>query len=316
MIRPRKMKCIELTVYKNDINAVLEYLGKNEAVHFYDLGTDTDKPEIARIERIIDRLRSCAEYIGLKPGGEPEMRDIPCEDDETLTEKMLRIFEEMKERELSVEQEKQKVSETLKEAKVFSKLNAPYVDLAHLSYLTLRVGRLDPASHAALRETLKDRAVVIPLDSGGRFLAASSRKGRFALDSELKKFSYEPIAIPEGYKGIPSDILNSLEGQFARLTAELEKIKSDKDAMLREDGPELKRLESSWLSSLAIEKLKARFTATANTYLLAGWTPDDMVAKISDDLSALSGGRVAIRTYRPEEIPGVRDGSEKVPVAL
>jgi V/A-type H+-transporting ATPase subunit I len=33
-------------------------------------------------------------------------------------------------------------------------------------------------------------------------------------------------------------------------------------------------------------------------------------------LARLSGGRVAIRSYNPEEIPEVKDGSEKVPVSL
>ena len=34
MIRPRRMKFIELTVLKGDVNAVIEYLGLREVIHF------------------------------------------------------------------------------------------------------------------------------------------------------------------------------------------------------------------------------------------------------------------------------------------
>ncbi|MDR2922194.1 MAG: V-type ATP synthase subunit I, partial [Treponema sp.] len=44
--------------------------------------------------------------------------------------------------------------------------------------------------------------------------------------------------------------------------------------------------------------------------------PQDMEEEIVRDLIQLTGGRVAIRAYCPEEVPAVRDGSEKVPVSL
>jgi V/A-type H+-transporting ATPase subunit I len=96
----------------------------------------------------------------------------------------------------------------------------------------------------------------------------------------------------------------------------LEEIKKNKALICGQAEERIKLLETSWLTALAVEKLRTRITTTENIYLLAGWIPDDMVAKITGDLSNLSGGRVAIRTYRPEELPEVRDGSEKVPVAL
>ncbi|MDR0444266.1 MAG: V-type ATP synthase subunit I, partial [Treponema sp.] len=293
MIRPRRMKYIKLTVHKNDINAVLEYLGKNEAVHFPDSQEGGDRPEIIRIEQNIDRLRNCAGYVGVRLSDEKEFLFIPGENEQNLAEELLQKCEKLKMSEINAEQEKQRVSETYNEAKVFSKLNAPYIDLAHLSYLSLRVGRLDPFKQTELREKMGERAVIIPLDTTGRFLAASSRKGRFSLDLELKKFSFEPIAIPEGYKGIPVDILSGLEQQLALLESELESIRQQKETIRNENHSDFEKYEASCLTALAIERIKSKFTSTANTYLLAGWTPQDMVEKITADISELSGGRVA-----------------------
>jgi V/A-type H+-transporting ATPase subunit I len=157
--------------------------------------------------------------------------------------------------------------------------------------------------------------VIIPLGED-RVLAASSRKGRFALDSELKNCSFEPIAIPEGYQGIPAEMLGGLEEQLHHAEKSLVELSWEKDQLRRESAPELRRLAASWLMALTAERLKARFTATENIYLLSGWTPEDMAPVIAADLSKLSAGRVAIRSYDPGEIPAVRDGAEKVPVAL
>jgi V/A-type H+-transporting ATPase subunit I len=51
-------------------------------------------------------------------------------------------------------------------------------------------------------------------------------------------------------------------------------------------------------------------------YHFSGWTPADMASEITKGLFDLTGGRVAIKAYSPEEIPSVQDGSEKVPVYI
>jgi len=322
MLRPRKMRFIELTVLKSDMDAVLEYLGGQGAIHFPDSEEKNENPGALRIRGIIDRLRSCAEYIGADTGAQPEdasseeASSIPNEVDQLLTEKLCSVIENIKNSQNAEEQEKHKIRETINEAAAFSKMNMPFSELEQLSYLTLRLGRLDPKGIAELRESLGERAVVIPLESGNRVLAASSRKGRFTLDSQLKKFSFETIAIPEDYKGIPSEMLNGLEDQLARVEAALENIYAQKEELRKSASSDLKRLAASWHRALIIEEIKSRFTATESMYHFSGWTPDDMAAEIARGLLDITGGRVAIRTYSPEEVPSVADGSEKVPVSM
>jgi V/A-type H+-transporting ATPase subunit I len=317
MLRPRKMKLIELTVLKNDVNAVLAYLGRREVMHFPESAAEGDRQAMSGIRDRLDKLRESAKYLDLELPRDPEEdAGIPGEAEEALTEKICGEIEALKNRELKANADRQRISETFKEARAFSSLNAPFSDLDQLSYLTLRVGRLDPQSQSVLKERLGERAMIIPLGDDGRILAASSRKGRFALDSELKKCSFEPIAIPEGYQGVPSEMLKGLDDQINVIEKELVRISWDKDRMKHEAGPDLRRLASSWLVALAVERVKARFTATENIYLLSGWAPGDQVRELVADISALSEGRVAIRAFNPDEIPEVREGSEKVPVSL
>ena len=315
MLRPRKMRFIELTVFKSDMDAVLEYLGAKAAIHFPDTEGSKDNPVALGIKKLIDRLQGAVEYLVIDSQTD-EAPSIPGEVERALTEKLCSIIESIKGRQAAAEQERHSIHETINEATAFSKMNVPFSDLEQLSYLTLRLGRLDPKGISELRESLGERAVVIPLEAEDRVLAASSRKGRFTLDSQLKKVSFEPIAIPEDYKGIPSEMLKGLEEQLARIEEDLEKIENEKEELRSSASRDLKRLLASWHRILVIEEIKSHFIATESFYHFSGWTPADMAQEIAGDLLELTGGRVAIRTYSPEEIPSVADGSEKVPVSM
>jgi V/A-type H+-transporting ATPase subunit I len=317
MLRPRKMRFVELTVLKNDMDAALEYLGKKAAIQFPETGKKNETPVTQRIRDLIDRLCNAAEFLVVDTGAQAdEDVCVPGKEDETLTEKLCSSVENIKNRQTTAEQEKNKIRETINEAKAFSKMDVPFSELEQLSYLTLRLGRIDPKGFTELRDTLGNRAVIIPLESGNRVLAASSRKGRFTLDSSLKKVSFEPISVPEDYKGIPSEMLGGLEEQLELLNAELEKINTEKEALRENVSADIKRLISSWRMALTIEEIKARFTATESIYHFSGWIPADIAREIAGGLLQITGGKAAIRSFLPEEVPSVVNGSEKVPVSM
>ena len=154
------------------------------------------------------------------------------------------------------------------------------------------------------------------MDETGRILAAASRKGRFALDSALKKTAFTPIAIPEGYKGIPSDLLASLKERIAAIERELENIALKKGNFRKEYGPPLQRLAASWHMAQSVEELKHRLRGTRNVFVINGWVPADEVPSLVNELEIRTEGRSAIRSYNPEELEEIAEGKEKVPVAL
>ena len=328
-LRPRKMKEIELTVLSRDMNSVIEYLGRRALMHFTN-ENDSSAPGHVLNEAVskhlrenLDRLASAAAWLALPLPAEPlETSIFPSEADEVVTDTIIQAVSSLSGRENEIREEKRKVDEALNEAKAFANLNAPFSDLDQLSYLTLRVGRLDNRRMEELRENLADRAVIIPLGAGegdgssGRVLAAASRKGRFALDSELKKMDFVPITIPEGYKGIPSELLSGLEQRLKGMVRDLEDINNRKGKLREEYGSSIQTLTASYLMADIAERLKARVAATRNVYLLSGWVPADMVHALVEDLEKLTEGRIAVRSYSPEELDRVKEGREKVPISL
>jgi V/A-type H+-transporting ATPase subunit I len=319
------MKQIEMTVLTRDVDSVIEYLGRRGLMHF---SGDTlaengggesagSQGSVLHIRENLDRLRSAAVYLSVELPDEPDEDTVlPRETEDRLTDTLVGTVLALGGRENEQNQEKKKLEETLIEARAFSKLNAPFSDLDQLSYLTLRVGRLDPRRQEELRENLADRAVIIPLDDTGRILAAASRKGRFALDSALKKSAFAPITIPEGYKGIPADLLASLNERIAAVDRELENISEKKEVLKKEYGPSLKKLTASYLMVQSVEELKRRLRGTRNVFVISGWVPSDEVAALAAEMEKRTQGRAAIRSYNPEELEDVAEGREKVPVSL
>ncbi|MDR1566727.1 MAG: V-type ATP synthase subunit I, partial [Treponema sp.] len=176
-LRPRKMKQIELTVLSRDVDGVIEYLGRQGVMHFSgeadhsgappETGTTQAMDEAAyrHIRDNLDKLQTASAYLGLGLPKEPEESSrFPGETEEALTDKITAAVSSLSQRENEQNQEQRKIEEALAEAKAFANLNAPFADLDQLSYLTLRVGRLDPRRQEELREVLSDRAVIIPLD--------------------------------------------------------------------------------------------------------------------------------------------------------
>ena len=324
-MRSRKMRFIELTVLKNDMDIVLKYLGKKGAIQFSQNGSrranvNGDNGEIARIRSIIERLADACEFLGIELPVDEDFEDehffVPGEEDEKNAQNLCSVIENIKSNKDKTEQERKRVLDAINETMAFSKMNMPFSDMEKLSYLTLRIGRLDQKDHAQLREDIGERAVIIPLDDGEKILAASSKKGRFALDSALKKFSFEPLPMPSGNRDMPCEILKGLKAQLLRLEEELESINNEKENVFQNKKDTLLHLASLWKINLAMEDLKSRFTATESLYHFSGWTPAETASEITGGLLELTGGRIAIKTYSPKEIPSVKNGTEKVPVSM
>jgi V/A-type H+-transporting ATPase subunit I len=318
------MKQLELTVLARDVDGVIEFLGRRALMHLSGENAAARPPDEGACKGIrenLNRLEAAARSLGLgelpvEPGEESR---LPGEAEDALAAHITGTVSSLAKAEDEGRQEKRKVEEALSEAKAFSGLNAPFSDLDQLSYLTLRVGRLDPRRQSDIRKNLADRAVIIPLgtgETGDRVLAAASRKGRFALDSELKQADFVPISIPGDYKGVPVELLSGLEDRLRGVEKELAELEKRKEGLREDYGKKIMALTESYLLAGIVEQLKARLRATKSVFFLSGWVPSGMVNSMAEELERLTGGRIGIRAWDPEELPAIREGREKVPVSL
>ena len=189
MAKTTAMRLVELMIMKEDISRVIEFLGKKGNFQFQSSFDNSGKSLESKEKSLFESLEKVRAYLNIKDLDEyKEMPALPEAKDFDAAESLIASVSALKNRETEKSEELKRVTSTYKEALAFSNLKASYSELEHLSFLTLRIGKIDPAVFDELKFSVGERAIIIPLgDDKSRIMAASSKKGRFALDGELKK---------------------------------------------------------------------------------------------------------------------------------
>ena len=312
------MKLIELMILKDDIDLVLEFLGKRGNFQFQDLPKEnihnTQNPSGEIFQKVLEAKNYLC--IGEIDSYSPDSKN-PTKEDFDLASKILEELEDLKNKEIATLEEEKKVKDAYQEALAFANLKVSYSELEHLSFLSMRIGKIDPAVFEELKFACGERAVIVPLgEDKTRILAASSKKGRFALDTELKRFGFVGLEIPSDFKGIPDDVLESLKNQCAEVEQNVSALKTEKENYKNQHKTEIIRLLGNFSIGKQIHDIKEKLEATQLVYRITGWIPASDSDTVMKDLDELTEGRVAIRGYEPKEVPSVTEGHEKVPVKL
>ena len=317
MLKTAPMKMAELMILRQDIDKVLEYIGKSAD---FQLEQDVSEGAAAASNdmqgRILERLRDCRAYLAIPdPEEYAPSTTLPSAQDEQSALKLIADVDDIRKRETANSELNRRVSSAYAEAKGFANLNVSYSELEHLTFLSFRIGKIDPSVLNDVRAALGDRGVVISLgEDKSRILAASSKKGRFALDSALKKFGFVSIEIPKGFKGIPEDVLKGLEKQVKETEEAAAGIAEEKKNFCRLHSDELVSLLQNFSLENQVSDVRDKLEATQMVFRVSGWIPADDSQKIMRDLDELTEGRIAIRLYDPQEVPAVKSGKEKIPV--
>ena len=204
-----------------------------------------------------------------------------------------------------------------KEALAFSNLQLAYSELENLSFLSLRIGKIHPENIQSLKDNIGGRAVIVPLgDDSSRILAASTKKGRFALDTELKKAGFVSMEIPKDFKGIPADVLETLKNEKLEAERKLKELDEERKNYAETHKDLILHLLEAFSVSVQIANIELHLEATAMVYRLTGWVPASCCRTFIKHLDSLTEGRIAIREYLPSEVPAVLSGEEQVPVKL
>jgi V/A-type H+/Na+-transporting ATPase subunit I len=329
----RKMKKLELHVLASDIDGVLEYLGKKEIFQI-DFPEREGKENASRAEGapnaaaanlpagseeegVLRDLEAARTYLGIEASPPSlESCSLPGEKEKALHASLMGSLSALKTAEEEAKARLESVREALEESRAFSKLKMPYAELELLTFIVMRIGLVAPEKLSGLRESLGGRAVIIELDDSGRIAALSSKKGRFALDTELKNSGFVAIELPKDFQGVPDGLIEKLEAEEADAVSRLESADAAKRAFALQQADFFPCLIRGFSMAGKIQKTKRRLDSSEQTYSISGWTPKDSLKALVDDLGSLTGGRIAIRSFDPMEIASVRSGKSAVPVSI
>ena len=322
MARTTEMRLVELMALKQDVQNVILYLGKNGNFQFQTKKRSVQKVDDKKFVNIdthfFDCLQKTRAFFNIPDISDSELKFVAAtDDDRDKANKIIAATDEFEKNADEKSEKLRQITETLKEAESFSNLKIPYSQLEHLSFLLLRIGRIPADNFESLREAVGFYGVVIPLGNDkSKILAATSKKGRFALDTELKKFGFVNMEIPENFNGIPEEVLVGMQQEKVSAERDVAKINEEKKNYADTHSDEVRRLLGAFCISKQIKDIQNGLESTSMVYRLTGWIPAADSRNFMKELDDLTEGRIAIREYLPTEVPSVLRGEEKVPVKL
>lgn len=321
MARTTTMRLIELMVLREDIHSVLKYLGELGEFQFQQEFASDSSDSAKRLNpdaSIFERLQQVRAALDLPDlDGYKVSVPLPSDADFESATKIIDSVEDIHKKELTAADEEKRAVSAYKEALAFANLKVSYSDLESLSFLTLRIGKIDPEKIDDLRARLGSRGIIVKLgDDDSRILAASSKKARFALDGELKEAGFTELQVPKDFKGIPDEVLLTLERNKTEAAAALKEIQTERRNFSETHKDELYRLLQIYSIGSQIYSVENSLESTEFVYRITGWIPAFLIRKVMKDLDELTQSRAGIREFLPTEVPSVISGQEKVPVQV
>lgn len=320
MARTTPMRLVELMVLKQDISKVLSYLGRKACFQFQSAFDESDKSKNTNsyefdLYRQLDQVRT---YLNLKEFSDSISKyELPLQQDFEEVQNIINGIKELQTEDSEEHDNNKRVTEAYDEALAFSNLKASYSDLEHLSFITLRIGKIDPAEFDELKFDIGNRAIVLPLGNDkSRILAASSKKGRFALDTELKRHNFVNLEIPKDFKGIPDEVLESLKNQKQESDKKLKSLEKQRANFADTHKEQIYLLLGKLSLASQVRATENKLESTKLVYRITGWLAVVDSEEVVKHLVSITENRIAIREYEPDEVPSVINGHEKVPVEL
>ena len=321
MARTTTMRLIELMVLREDIHSVLKYLGELGEFQFQQEFASDSSDSAKRLNpdaSVFERLQQVRAALDLPDlDGYKVSVPLPSDADFESATKIIDSVEDIHKKELTAADEEKRAVYAYKEALAFANLKVSYSDLESLSFLTLRIGKIDPEKIDDLKARLGSRGIIVKLgDDDSRILAASSKKARFALDGELKEAGFTELQVPKDFKGIPDEVLLTLERNKTEAAAALEEIQTERRNFAETHKDELYRLLQIYSIGSQIYSVENSLESTEFVYRITGWIPAYLIRKVMKYLDELTQSRAGIREFLPTEVPSVISGQEKVPVQV
>lgn len=322
MARTTEMKLLELMVLKQDIYRVIEYIGKKGNFQFQTKNKNSKADEESSVpnleNKFYDELKKIYADLGLTDLPEDiSQASSPSDEDSSAAAKIISSYQDLQTKITDATAEAAKVADAYKEANAFANLQVSYSELEHLSFLSLKIGKIVPANFDDLKEALEGVAVVIPLgDDKSHVLVASSKKGRFALESELKNHDFVKVEVPADFKGVPADVLDGLKKKEVEANKRCEELATEKANFAETHKTLIINLLEKFAIAVQIDEVTQKLESTELVYRITGWIPASDAESYMKDLDQLTESRIAIREFDPYEVPSVMSGKEDVPVKL
>ena len=318
MARTTPMHLVELLVLKDDISKVLSYFGRNACFQFQNSLYEAEKKNVDKANEpfeLYKQLEQSCSYLNIAVNPEEEIKyDLASEKDFEEAKQIIEQIKSLQKSETEETENNRKAKESYEEALSLANLSASASELANASFLKLKVGKINPADLENIKAEVPQDAVIVALgEDKTRIFAAGPKDNTEKLDEVLDKYNFTEIQLPEDFKGLSEDAIESMKKQIDDSDAKLSEITDQKNNFANSNSDKIKTLLDKLSISSQIGDIECKLEGTEYVYRLTGWVVSAELEKIFNELDELTEKRIAVRKYDPYEVPEVLEKKEKVP---
>lgn len=316
MARTEKMEFVRLMVLKEDIEKVMEYLGKQKNFELTE-SSNSDPDTTKNVSLVVfNKLQQVREFLKIEDVTTLEdANGSPRDEDYQTAEKLIAEAHLLETRLSAAREEAQNVEQLYNESLAFSNLNMPYSNLEHLSFLTMKIGMMSKEDIERLKIALGDKIVIATLGNDERrIMISSSKKNKFSLDSELKRFNFTEMDLPKDFIGLPAETIEKLRLQTDEKKLIVSSIERERDDFSAGNRNLISRLLQTFSVGSQIHEAVDTLDSTQRIFKITGWISTRDVNKFMDDLTYITQNRCSITKFSADEMK--KDRNVKVPVKL
>jgi len=194
-------------------------------------------------------------------------------------------------------------------------------ELGSLEHIILQYGSIPTGESAALVSSAGSGSVILPLsdtpgeNSRQRILAASSKTGRFALETLLGEHGFVREEIPSDERS-GSELVGALESEMDTTRAAIVRLEAEYDSVIHEQLPHLDEAISQLEREQKILSIINGLPQTESTARIRCWVARSDLPELSRLVDEVTQNTAVIETLDPIKLPASQRQSLSIPVIL
>lgn len=315
------MKYVKLAVMEKDFQRTLDLLGevgwveiKRHEKEDKESPGEEQQLRAKSFEAVDEKIAAIEEFFKLessdKKGALNNFETI-----EAYINHLFDLIKEKREEQKRLLEKRNDFLHSIKEIEGFSSLTLSKKELDSLSFLHYVLGSILPEDLRTLNEKMQNRIVYQQLQDD-TYIIFTSRKGKWTLESELKKLSFKEKKINFDENELAAEIFKRLSEKLAEVDKELAVIDKFIEELRSEREKELVEAVYSFNLLKYYDSIHEYVERTNKISIIEGWILKRDLERFTAHLKELLGGSFSVVSYLPEELDDVKEGKIKVPVLL
>ncbi len=315
MLRAARMMHVDMLVLRRDVDAVTERLGELGVIEPKPVETEVELPSLdvgalrAQWAQIENRATGIVrELTGRDPQPAAASHLAPVEI-ETRLSHWEEQCERFRARLRDIDRKQEQLAATRAELAAFQPIPVALSRLRETSFLHFAIGSMDEGAVRRFAEGREGPEILLPFQTAegeSKLLAITTRRGRWALESDLEKAGFEKDETPQEEAVAPAEAIERLDAELAALDDAREDVLRQRRQFAETHTPELEAIAARARQGQRFYEAQSHFARTQQTVFISGWAPAKAVDAVREAVLDASAGRAwfaARPPRRDEEAP-------------